>query len=448
VLLPTATLFVLADKISGQHWPSLCALVLMILSFAVSWNRIGRLTRVMAGLSVIGTVVFTVLGGTLDAFMLAASRALYLPALLTSMAVLQVATQTSKPVNTVARYAIDQPPGRRFWMLASAGHIFGILLNIGGYRLLLLLAMDQCRRMTSDLRIRAIQERRILAAIVSGFGATILWSPVGVAINLILPLISGFEWLDYAPYGLSAMISFVLLQFLFDRLGPRPRSPFRAKSREGVLVAILLLVALLVGITGAAALIEILFDIPMQGALLIVIPLAAMLWRLLDRTGPPEQMIHELARDTVAALPRPANEICLILSTGFLGLILIEIIPPDTIRELLTVLDLSPPVFAALIVVTIAGLSVIGLSPMITGTVLVGAALASDIAMPPPMLVLAALTGWSVSMIVSPVTATVAVTSGIMERPAKEIGLYWNGPFVLIYAALMMVTFFLWGLFL
>lgn len=448
VFLIAASLCVLLDKITQFHTFTLLALGLAFLSIATSWPRVQRTARLMAGMTCIASVVFFTTGGTLQIFLLAASRALFLPALLTVMTVLQVSAQNSQPVGLVARFVVDQPPSRRFAALTLTGHIFGILLNIAGYRFLLTIALDQCRKMTQDLRIRAIQERRVINAVLCGFGATILWSPVGIALNLLLPLMEGFDWIDYAPYGFAAMLVFVALRYLFDATGPRPARAFQPGSRAGVVGGIVRLMALLCGVTGTAALAEKVFGIPMQGALLIVIPLSAVVWRLLDGVDTPRGKLADLTRRSFAAMPRPMNEITLLLATGFLGLLLVELIPSELVLYAVTTFDLSPAALCAVIVITIAGFSIVGINPMISGTVCVGAVLSAQIAVPYPMLLMATLTGWSVGMLVSPVTATVIVTAAISGLPVSRVGLRWNGPFILTYACLMMVIFAIWGQFL
>lgn len=441
-----ATLATLADRITGNHAYSLASLLIISVSFIVSWREIARLTLIIAFVGGVTSIGFLAAGGDVDAFMLAASRALFLPALLTAMAVLQAATKTSAPVMRVAEFVVDQPPGRRFGMLAFAGHVFGILLNIGGYRLLLGLAIDQCHRMTEDARVRLIQERRILGAIIAGFGATILWSPIGVAINLIVPLVDDFDWFDYAPYGFVATLGFVGVQYCIDRLGPRPKGRPRPAPPSGVWLDLLRLLVLLAGIMGFSTLLDVVLGVPLQGALLIVIPSAAIVWRLAERPADGAGL-GSLMRTAYWSLGGPVNEICLILATGFLGLILVEIVPTQFLEAFFANLALPAFVYAIFIVVIIFGLSMIAISPMITGTLLVGALVDANVAMPAPMLILATLTGWSASMIVSPVTATVAITSAEMNYPTSVVGLKWNGIFVLCFVTLVLVIFAIWSLF-
>lgn len=440
-----AALATLADRITGVHDFSLVSLAIISVTFILSWRRISRVTLIIAAVGLVTTIGFLATGGDIEAFKLAASRALFLPALLTAMVVLQSATKRSAPVMRVAAYVVDQPPGRRFGMLAFAGHLFGILLNIGGYRLLLGLAVDHCQRMTQDARVRLIQTRRIQGAIIAGFGATILWSPIGVAINLIVPLIDDFDWFDYAPYGVMATIGFIGLQFFLDRLGPRPKGRSYPVKAPGVWIDILRLLGLLVGIMAVSMLVDYVSDIPLQGSLLIAIPTAAILWRLSERPAKGAG-VGSLMHTAFRSLTDPVNEICLILASGFLGLILIEVVPTQHLESLVATLALPTFVYAIFIVVVIFGLSMVAISPMITGTLLVGAFVEANVAMPAPMLILATLTGWSASMVISPVTATVAITSAELKQPASVVGLKWNGLFVLCFVALLFAIFAGWTL--
>lgn len=275
-----------------------------------------------------------------------------------------------------------------------------------------------------------------------------MWSPVGIALNLILPLTPDMDWIDYAPYGMTAMLAFVTLRYFFDRAEVRPKAAFEPRSREGVFGAILKLFALLIGIIGISALAERFLAVPMQGGLLAVIPLAAVVWTLTESQSDPIRTVARLGRASFLAMPRPVNEICLLLFTGFLGLLLVEMVPPAIVLDLISALALPPAGLSALIVVLIAGLSMLAISPMITGTLCVGAVLGAGVDIPSPMLVLATLTGWSFGMILSPVTGTQIVTAAIMKRPVSQVGLRWNGPFVLTYTILMLLVFAAWGQFL
>jgi len=443
--LASASVLVLVDKVSGRHSVALVALVLVLLPVVTSWRRIGGLSRLMSALAIIATLAFALTGGTLAAFLLAASRALFLPALLVMMTILQASAQSSEPVARVARFVVDQPPSRRFAMLTVAGHIFGMLLNLAGFRFLLAVALDQCRQMTSDADVLVIKERRVVNAVLCGFGATIMWSPVGIALNLLLPLMPDFDWIDYAPYGICTVLVFVGLRFLFDSVGPRPMQKREPASRKGVVRATLQLIALLLGVTGGAALADVTLGIPMQGALLIVVPLAAIIWRLWCSPGPALGNLADLATSSFRAMPKPVNEVSLVLATGYLGLILVELIPMDSVRSLIGTLDLSPAGLCAVIVLLIAAFSMVGVSPMITGTVCVGAVLGTGLDIPYPMLLLSALTGWAVGMMLSPVTATMIVTSAISGRPASQVGWRWNGAFTITFTVLMLGAFTVWG---
>ncbi|WP_370322109.1 hypothetical protein [Oricola sp.] len=443
--LASASVLVLVDKVSGRHSVALVALVMVLLPVVTSWRRIGGLSRLMSALAIIATLAFALTGGTLAAFLLAASRALFLPALLVMMTILQASAQNSEPVARVARFVVDQPPSRRFAMLTIAGHIFGMLLNLAGFRFLLAVALDQCRQMTSDADVLVIKERRVVNAVLCGFGATIMWSPVGIALNLLLPLMPDFDWIDYAPYGICTVLVFVGLRFLFDSVGPRPMQKREPASRKGVVRATLQLIALLIGVTGGAALADVTLGIPMQGALLIVVPLAAIIWRLWSAPGPALVKLADLATSSFRAMPKPVNEVSLVLATGYLGLILVELIPMDSVRSLIGTLDLSPAGLCAVIVLLIAAFSMVGVSPMITGTVCVGAVLGAGLDIPYPMLLLSALTGWAVGMMLSPVTATMIVTSAISGRPASQVGWRWNGAFTITFTVLMLGAFTVWG---
>ncbi len=439
-----AALFTLADMLSHRHGFALVAAALVMLHVALRWSWIRFNARVMLFAALLAGFGFLATGGTGETLALALSRALYLPALLAVMAVLRVAAQRSRQVGVAARFVIEQPPARRYAFLAAGAHLLGILLNIGGYQLLLGIALGQRTTPAASARAAEIRARRIACAVVRGFNATLLWSPVGLAVNLLIPLMPELDWLAYLPYGLVMLAVFTALGWAFDRMGPRPVSPLPPPQRKGAWPAIFALLGLVAAISGCAAMLDAAVGIPMRAAILMVIPVMALIWVLLTEAGPAPGKARSLAAQTRRALPVSANEICLLGASGFLGLIVAQMIPPDDVRAMVQALSLGPGMVGALIALTITALSLTGVSPMISGSACAGAVIAAGLAMPEPMLMVATLGGWVAAAMLSPMTSTVAIAAAETGHPASVVGWRWNGAFTLTFLALVILSLLIW----
>ncbi len=322
--LSGATVLTLIDVLSGYRPFALAAMALILAYIALCWPRIGTGPRLMLGVTVLVTMGFLLGPGSAHGLADAASHALYLPTLLAVMTILRVAARRSAEVDAVANFVVSQPPGRRFAFLATAGQLFGTLLNLGGFQLLLGIALARSKapkpappapdpdKAAMEAAIAELQQRRITNAVLRGFTAMILWSPLGVAINLLLPMLPDTGWVDYAPIGIGSMAAFLLIAWLVDRFERRPISATLVRSRaaradsparvRGAGRAMLMLAGLLVVITGSVALAEALLGVSIRATILIVVPLAAFGWTWLTDPMP--------ALPAMAATAREASRPC------------------------------------------------------------------------------------------------------------------------------------------
>lgn len=442
-----AAMLTLFDTLSGHHMAALVALFSIVVYVIAGWPAMRSSSRITVLAAAAAAVFFVVLGGGLEALALAASRAIYLPALLAVMTLLRVAAQQSRQVQTAAHFVVDQPPRRRFWLLTAGGHIFGVLLNVGGLQFLLRIALAGTVREKEDAAVTEIRTRRITNAVMRGFVSTVLWSPVGVAINLVIPLMPTMSWVDYLPYGLGMMVLFLFTGWIFDFLEPKPKARITPTNRDGGVGAVFMLLGLVFAITGSAAMGELIFGIPIRAAILIVVPLSAVLWTVLTGAASPRASTAMLGINGYRALPSSVSEICIMASTSFLGLLLAEMIPMEFVQALVSGLNAGPGVIACLIVLVMPLLSIVGVNPFITGTVIVGSLTAAGVPIPEPMLMAAALSGWCSAMTISPVTATVAIAAGAAGKGTDVIGLRWNGLFAIAFAGISMGVFLIWGSF-
>lgn len=441
IILP-AVVLTLVDIISGQHALAAPALVLVLSFVMIDWRKLKPNARLMLAMAAAASVGCVLAGVTWQEFSVIASRTMYLPALVAVMTVLRVAAERSPQVTGAGHFVVEQPPSRRFGLLAIGSQIFGVLLNVGGFLLLLGIALRTVAATAPNERVREIQTRRVVNATLRGFAPGIYWSPLGVAINLLLPIFPDLSWVEFLPYGLSALVFYLAVSWAFDFLEPRARTVQPVRSKRGRLRDLVGLVTTMVVIAGAAGLAEVVFGIPLRAAILMIVPTYAVVWFYMNRTETGlGKAIVTMGSETMRLIPRSTNEICVMTASGYVGLSLAALVPSSVVEAIVLQAGLSAGVLACVVAWLILALSILGISPVITGTLFVAAIAGVGIDMPDAMFMLAALIGWSCAVIVSPMTATIAIASGALDRPASQVGLKWNGATAMTILGLASIGF-------
>ncbi|MBB3773566.1 hypothetical protein FHS55_004208 [Angulomicrobium tetraedrale] len=449
-LLVAATAAFVATAAPSSLWP-LTSIGFIGAYILLSFGGTALSAQVMLAAAMLVTALYVLSGGSLDAFAQMVRQAVYLPALITVLVPLRIVARDSEMVREAGRFIVDQPPNRRYGLLAVGGQVFGVLLNIGGLMLLLDVALRGPISRRGEGPAAETQVRRITNAVLRGFCANLFWSPVGLGLNLMLTLTPGLTWFDFAPYGLAATLIFLTIGWLFDRA--EDRAPVRRVRKLGGAGAKELagLLCILAGIIGAAALLQFVTALPLRGAILAVIPLFAAGWHLMapgpagERTA--SRSLHRLGDMTFQALPSAVNEIAIIASAGYLGLMIGAMVPEQTVRGFVLLAGLQGWLLACSISLLILLTSMLGLNPIISSTISVKATLSAGLVISEPMLILSALIGWGLGLLVSPATSTLSIACLATGRPPFTVGLRWNGFFclsVLMVAAVGFLTLSRW----
>ena len=333
-----------------------------------------------------------------------------------------------------------QPPSRRYLALTVGGHIFGILLNIGGLALLI----DMTRRANTleagngEQRIVELRERRMTLAVMRGFACIALWSPLGLALNLLLASVSDLAWIDVAPYGFASALGFMALGFAFDRFEfPRPTRPRAIVDDPKGLPALFKLIGHIGALSGLAMLAEMVTNRPFQAILVNLVPVYATLWltgiAVSGKKGGVFGFTLQHLRDNgVARWPNYANEISIFAASGFLGVVLAALAPRQALQAAFAAASLPPGVIAAGLACAVVALGFIGLNPMISASIL--AATLDSISVPGlshAHAVLALALGWTCVIGTAPLMSSLVMASSLIGRSSSEVGLAWNGRFTI-----------------
>ena len=409
----------------------------LVAYIALEWPRLRGNAQVLLVVSALIGVWAAVATRSGTAIVDGLSSACFYPAFLAALGFLRDAAASSPMVARAGRYLVDQPPARRYVALTVGGHIFGILLNMGGLALLasMLKQENTLESAGGDERRLAIRERRMTLAVLRGFAAMPMWCPLSITMALLFSLTPQAHWAEYAPYGLGLTAVYLTLGWLFDFL-QYPRGAATKAERDPLgWTAALAMLAQIAAITLVALALERATGVRFVTHVLVVVPAFALGWLMLQylRKGPWRAMLdatRALAERSAIAFPTYANEVALFATSGFLGAMIPALLPTDALPAAIAGLHLSPQMLSVAIVLAVAGLGMIGLNPMISLTLLLGALAHSPVAgLSPLKLVITSAGAWSLSNGLSPLNGSMVLLANIVQQPSETITLKWNGRF-------------------
>src|SRR4051812_3890471 len=271
----------LIDIVLASTWVTAATVLFLCAYLSIEWGRLVFISRLLLAVSA-ALALLVIWRFDMTILLTGARRMILLPAFLAVLSLLRAAASLSLAVAAAGRHLVHQPPSRRYIALVIGGNLFGVLLNIGG----LVLLLDMIKQANTleaaggDPAVVAWRERRMTVAALRGFSAIPLWSPLGIALNLILAIV-GVTWTDVAPAALLATAGFTVLGWGFDllsapkglRVAPRPREPRGGRALAQVVGHVVAL--FLITLAG-----ELTFDVVFQTVLMFAVPLYAIGWLL------------------------------------------------------------------------------------------------------------------------------------------------------------------------
>ena len=413
----------------------------LLLFLALGWRRFGFGTWVpllLCGVA-LGLAVRTgVPGATL---LHGLDRALFLGALVAIFGLLRSAAAVAPEVARAGAFLTGQPPSRRYAAMNLGGHLFGMLINLGG----LVLLLDLAKRATETEAMRALPPwaaalklRRMTLAVVRGFSTISLWSPLGFGVNVMLVALPGLSYREIGPSGFAGAVLIAVLGWGFDWLGGRrfrgvalPRPPVPPGAGRGAA----LLAGHVAALGAAVIVLHAVAPLGFQEALIVVVPLYALVWAAAGgrgRTGAVAAL-----RATWDRLGDAAGEVGIFAAAGFLSVVLPAVVPVEALRAAVGDLGLGATALGVGLTLATTGLAMVGVNPIVTASVM--GALASELAVPgltDPVIALALVGGWTAVIGLSPFITTVILASTIVGEPEWRIGLAWNGRFCVTVLAL------------
>lgn len=357
--------------------------------------------------------------------------------LFTALGFLREAAETSPLIRDCGQLMVRQPPGRRFLALALGSHMIGLVLNFGVLPLIgtMVVRGNTTEAAGGDQRIVAIRTQRMMTAIIRGFAVMTVWSPLSVSFTVVQSALPGLDWWPLLGVQLVLTVILMTLGWLLDRLAfPVATAATGDPPDWRPVWRLLALVAAVVIASVAVA--EFLAVRLVVGAMLVVPP-AAIVWLMVQHRAVFPAMVH-LGRQLTVSMPGFREEVTMLGGAMFLGTILAAFIPPEETARLVALLPLPPMVVLILAAWSMMLLSQVGISQIVSVTIMGGALASLSAHGLPPIAVASGLMGaWALSVCATPVGAVVLSAARLANVPMRVIAREWNGRFVVIGAVLL-----------
>ncbi|KJR45759.1 H+/citrate symporter [Desulfosporosinus sp. I2] len=312
----------------------------------------------------------------------------------------------------------------------------GILVNLAVVPLVLQIS-----------RASAISSNKKLlsSAIVRGFATCTIWAPTTAAIALIVQL-SGASWPLFFPYGIlcgiiAGLVGYFITMHEEKKLGnnayisviTEPVEDFNVRKiveLSGFSIILILCIVVVSFITGIHT--------------VIVVSLVSLIYPViwLALIGRLQILVRKFKNDYFKEnLPKLKNEIILFVGAGFFATSINYSHMGTNVSKILSLLVQQNAVLLAIvIIICILTLSVLGVHPIISVTIIGGTVKAANYGVTPTYLALILAIGWAMGISVSPSSATVIAVSGLTGQSALQVGPRWNGLYVVIASTIMLIT--------
>ncbi len=373
-------------------------------------------------------------------------QANFICAFFVALATLRIPAAHSPAIHRCGRYLASRPPGKRYLALTTGGHLFALILNYGAIQLLGTMVERMVAEET-DPDVAAIRNRRMLVAIQRGFCASIFWSPLAFSMVITTGIVPGASWAATVPLAIFHMVVFTVIGWALDTIvkpkirGPRP--PIRAA--EGGVPDLLPLLLLLLIIFGGVGLLEVLTGLRMAAIVMVFVPLVALAWLAIEAFGHGGAGVSDLqgrlGNLVMRDLPAYRSELVLLIMAGFIGAVG-GILAKPWIAAMgidLSAVPIPLLLFAIMLFVPLAGQ--IGMNPILSVALFAPLLPAPEqLGIPAVLIVLAIVSGWALTGLTSPFTATTMLIAKMGHITPVRVGTSWNGTVFLVSVVVLTLS--------
>jgi len=405
-----------------------CAAVFLALAYRHVPPGIRRASVVLGTLA-LALVLFTHV--PLESLRRGVAIGALMASLISSVTLLARAALRSRGSQALAAHLLRQEASTRCASFALACQLFGGLLGLAGVSMLLEIAS----------RGDAADPERlpVFAAIMRSFSAATLWSPMFSNVSILLALYPGLTWFSLLPLCIGMAAATVAMVLVMDWLRLRgrraPAAAARAVAQDArALRELLPMLACMGGFLVAVVLLGWLLHIAVAGAIVLLVPVAALLVNALQ--APPggarwRRGLAELRAD-VGRLPLLAGEVALFMAAGCGGTVIASAVPQAWTQAAGQWLAPYPVLACAALMLSVVALSFMAVHPVLSVVFVATCFPPALVGLPVAPHVLSILVGWSVSGTVSPFSMLSLMASRHAGVSVYAVSLRANHRFALL----------------
>jgi len=357
-----------------------------------------RISAVLGLLSV-GLVAFRHV--PLDSLRRGAGIGALMASLISSVTLLARAALRSQGSRAVASLLLSQRVRMRCASFAIACQVFGGLLGLAGVNMLL--------EMASRGDAADPERLPVVAAIMRSFSAATLWSPMFSNVSILLALYPGLSWFTLLPLCMALAVSTVVVGLVMDfiRLRNHVDDPGALAANDGdtrLLRAVLPMIAAMCGFLALVLVIAWLLHVAVAGAIVLLVPIAALGVNTLQAPRGAGRVRHALAelKADYERLPLLAGEVALFMAAGCGGTVIASAIPPEWTHAAAQLVSHSATLACLSLMSSVVLLSFMAVHPVLSVVLVATCFPPALIGLPVVPHLLAIMVGWSVSGTVSP----------------------------------------------
>lgn len=418
--LALAALCSAAGQLTG--WQELLWLGLLALAsfVACDWIRVRSSGRTVMALALtLSAVTAALLPAARPVILSAATQGLGFTALLVALATLRPAMQRSRLLAQAAAWLIGRPRGQRYASVTYGGHGLALIFNVGVLQLIgdILAAarLDFARHPTA---------RHLLMATMRGSAAIALWSPLAMGFAVVTSSFAELDPLAYIALGMALALVLLGTGCLLPRHDRAETLDLPSDGNARAMALLLLGALTLLATTSALYLFA---GLSFLTATTLVVPVFALVWIRLE---PDADGARAAPAALASRLSDLRNEMFIFAGStviGALAALLFTLYGPQSI------IAFDSPLMPVAVLLTIWGLSVISTPPSIPVILIAQLMATSPLAQGHALsLAMALSAGWSLGMMVSPVSATLLLSARIAGEPARRIAWDWNRAYTAI----------------
>lgn len=429
-----ATIAAILTDVAAALWIARVALPIYL---AAQWRTLARMPRgiLLAALVLAAVIVFR-RQSPLPLLLDALDRFCFFATFVAALGLLRMPAERSSIVRDAGRVLIRQRPTRRYPTLALGATLFGMIINIGTLNLFgaMINRSNSLKAAGGHAAVQQARERRMMLALMRGFSLLPLVSPLGIAMAVILSSMPSLRWTTIAPVALPTAGLVFLLGWLLDwTQRPRQLAALVPEIEPAPLKPLGHFLLLAGAITLSVFAISLIGGLRLPVAVLLTCSAGAIVWLALQRRRLGGGMglgraITLLRRHLRSVFGAPRNELAVMGGSAFIGILIVPLVDKQLLSQALAASGLHGTGAAIAAMLAVIALAQIGLSSIVSVTLLASVLPNIDsIGLAPAPLAVALMSGWTLSMLSSPFTAAMQILAQVIGRSPYTVGWRWNG---------------------